>query len=146
MRKGRTTTKLITTILVCLTVIVGGFGLTTTKVSAIGQTAVPVPEHKYESGAGTNLKMKDWVPGVNAIGEMLLVGSNGVVDTVAKDGLGAEVKIKSVVNSDWDMYDYWLQGVYIDSRWVSFGNMQHLYNLYNSLPDNGYHMYCYHYW
>ncbi|MBR5316238.1 MAG: fibronectin type III domain-containing protein [Firmicutes bacterium] len=139
MTKNRKLLKLLTLPVLCLFVIAGGFSLATSQAFAISLQPTPVPEHKYEPGVGTNFKIKTWVPEVKVIGELLLVGENQSVDISSRDGIGAEVKIKSVVDSEWDKYDYWVQGVHIDERWVSYGNMQHLYNLYNSnISGQGY--------
>ena len=124
--------KLLSATLLCVLVMAAGLGLTTTKAEAISQTYTPQAQHKYESGQGTNLKIKDMVPNVQVIGEAMLVGENQMLDYLAKDGLGAFVDIKSVVDSEWDKYEYYIQGQWIDPRWISTDNMQHLYNLYNS--------------
>ena len=117
--------------LLCIFVMAVGIGLSTARAEAISQTYTPQPQHKYESGQGTNLPISKMVPKVKVIGEALLVGSNQMIDRES-DGLGDFVKIKSVVDSEWEKYEYTVQGVPIDPRWVSTDNMQHLYNLYNS--------------
>ncbi|MBR3785310.1 MAG: fibronectin type III domain-containing protein [Firmicutes bacterium] len=137
MTKGKTVSKWLTVSLLCIFVVAAGLGLATTKAEAkITQTHTPQAQHKYESGQGTNLKIKDMVPNVQVLGEALLIGENQMMDRESKDGLGAFVNIKSVVDSEGDKYEYYIQGQWIDPRWISTDNMQHLYNLYNS-PISG---------
>ena len=136
MTEKRRFSQWLTVSFVCVFVLVAALGMTTVKAEAISQTYVPQAQHKYESGQGTNLKIKDMVPKVKVLGEAMLVGENQMLDYLAKDGLGAFVDIKSVVNSESEKYEYYVQGVWIDPRWISTDNMQHLYNLYNS-PISG---------
>jgi len=128
--------KLLLGTLLCVVVMAAGLCLTTSKAEAISQTYTPQAQHKYESGQGTNLKIKDMVPKVRVLGEALLIGENQMMDRESKDGLGAFVPIKSVVDSESQKYEYYVQGQWIDPRWISTDNMQHLYNLYNS-PISG---------
>lgn len=131
MTKGRTISKWLSASVLCVFVLIAGLGLATAKADAITLTNVPQAEHKYEPGQGTNLKIKDWVPQVKVLGEALLIGDNQLMDRES-DGLGGFVSIRSVVDSEWDKYEYYIQGQWIDPRWISTDNMQHLYNLYNS--------------
>jgi len=139
MTEQRKFLQTMSTMLLCMIIILTAVCITPGQAHAISQTGEPAPSLKWYNGdsqningpgLGTNKQLKNCVSGIEVLGEAFVHGGNDRVDK--SYGSGNPVAVKCYVDSEEERDNVYIQGQKIDRGWIVRGNIQHLYNLHHT--------------